>query len=277
MIYHYTTIETLALILESRKLRFNRLDRVDDLQEAQSVKGINFGRYFFVSCWTQTTNESIPQWHMYTDRMQGVRIGLPDYPFYRKRLAAPDGWLDTDSSGEIFSPISMQEMMTDTYLVVPSFLDPNQFGGPVEYANDIQERYAASVELNQRDDLAYDFALRRPATLVRTKSPDWEFQKEFRFFLLALPSLPVPPEGPGSPQFYDQLPTHMLNSMLTGTGPGVEWIDLDLAEEAIGQMTLTTGPCCSRGQKLCVEALKNQYAPSAVVRPSVLEGKIRGL
>nr|DAM00903.1 MAG TPA: ADP-ribosyltransferase [Caudoviricetes sp.] len=33
-IYHYTSIETLALILDSQKIRFNRLDRVDDLEES---------------------------------------------------------------------------------------------------------------------------------------------------------------------------------------------------------------------------------------------------
>lgn len=33
-IYHYTSIETLALILDNQKIRFNRLDRVDDLEES---------------------------------------------------------------------------------------------------------------------------------------------------------------------------------------------------------------------------------------------------
>ena len=76
-IHHYTNIETLALILSSRKLRFNRLDRVDDIREAQKHKGIDFGKYFFVSCWTYDQNESIPQWHMYTEKMSGVRISFP--------------------------------------------------------------------------------------------------------------------------------------------------------------------------------------------------------
>ena len=40
-IYHYTSIETLALILDSQKIRFNRLDRVDDLEESF------VNRYFF--------------------------------------------------------------------------------------------------------------------------------------------------------------------------------------------------------------------------------------
>ena len=33
MIYHYTTIESLALILKNKTLLFNRLDCVDDLDE----------------------------------------------------------------------------------------------------------------------------------------------------------------------------------------------------------------------------------------------------
>ena len=34
-IYHYTNIETLALILKNRTIRFNRLDHVDDLEEGR--------------------------------------------------------------------------------------------------------------------------------------------------------------------------------------------------------------------------------------------------
>jgi hypothetical protein len=34
-IYHYTSTEALALILKTKKLRFTRLDGVDDLKEAQ--------------------------------------------------------------------------------------------------------------------------------------------------------------------------------------------------------------------------------------------------
>jgi hypothetical protein len=70
-VFHYTSLESLALILKARTLRFTRLDRVDDVSEAQQLAGINFGQYFFVSCWTQETKESIPQWNMYSKEMQG--------------------------------------------------------------------------------------------------------------------------------------------------------------------------------------------------------------
>ena len=45
-IYHYTSIESLALILKTQKIRFTRLDRVDDVREAQEHCGINFVNIF---------------------------------------------------------------------------------------------------------------------------------------------------------------------------------------------------------------------------------------
>ena len=32
-LYHYTSLETLALILKNRTIMFNRLDKVDDVEE----------------------------------------------------------------------------------------------------------------------------------------------------------------------------------------------------------------------------------------------------
>lgn len=36
-IYHYTSIENLALILKNKSIRFNRLDHVDDKEEANII------------------------------------------------------------------------------------------------------------------------------------------------------------------------------------------------------------------------------------------------
>lgn len=50
MIYHYTSIENLALILNSQKIRFTRLDKVDDIEESTEYKKINVSKFLFVSC-----------------------------------------------------------------------------------------------------------------------------------------------------------------------------------------------------------------------------------
>lgn len=46
-IYQYTNIEALAYILKNRTIRFNRLDRVDDVEKGNAEsKGVNFVNMF---------------------------------------------------------------------------------------------------------------------------------------------------------------------------------------------------------------------------------------
>ena len=47
-LYHYTSIENLALILKSQNIRFTRLDCVDDMEESVMYDQISFGKYTFV-------------------------------------------------------------------------------------------------------------------------------------------------------------------------------------------------------------------------------------
>ena len=82
-LYHYTTLDKLALILRNRTIRLNPLDKMDDLQENMTSDVKNFGRIFFASSWTEEATESIPMWKMYASMESGVRIGLPKNPFKR--------------------------------------------------------------------------------------------------------------------------------------------------------------------------------------------------
>ena len=77
LLYHYTTIDKLALILDSSKIRLNRLDRVDDLTEGISEDLGNCAHYLFVTCWTEDKTENIALWKTYSDDKMGVRIGIP--------------------------------------------------------------------------------------------------------------------------------------------------------------------------------------------------------
>ena len=77
-IYHYTSIETLALILKNRTIRFSKLTKVDDPEEYSFFDTVNPAHYVFVSCWTRNEAESIPQWVMYGNKKHGVRIALDE-------------------------------------------------------------------------------------------------------------------------------------------------------------------------------------------------------
>ena len=51
-LYHYTTIQNLALILKNKTLRLMPLNQMDDLQETKSKDIQNFGQFVYVSSWT---------------------------------------------------------------------------------------------------------------------------------------------------------------------------------------------------------------------------------
>lgn len=269
-IFHYTSIDTLALILKSRKIRFARLDTVDDAREAPTVEGIHFSKYFFVSCWTGEPRESIPQWHLYTEKMTGVRIELPSYPFRQKRLTPPAAWTSVQTQGTVYSPIDFDQMWGQSHMVLPMFLSRDQFGGRVEYVDNVNERYKAAITMG-----AEQLSISRPFDLARLKTTDWKFQDEYRFALFKLPSLPMPPDGPVDPDFWNALPQHIGNSIRTGQEPGIAHLDVDLRVSALSELVVTTGPLCSSGAKLSVESLVKQYARNGRVQASALEGGMR--
>lgn len=171
-IFHYTSVETLALILSSRKIRFSRLDRLDDALEGPMIDGIHFNKYFFVSCWTSQSAENIPQWHLYTEKMTGVRIELPSYPFKNKILTTPENWTNCVQEGSMYGPIALDEMFKPSYMLLPMFMSREHFAGSVEYVNDVKQRYRQAVSL----DIAQGkLSINRPFDLVRLKNKHWEF------------------------------------------------------------------------------------------------------
>ena len=48
MVYHYTSIKTLGLILKNRKIRFTRFDLLDDRTEVEGLPELLKKRYFYL-------------------------------------------------------------------------------------------------------------------------------------------------------------------------------------------------------------------------------------
>jgi len=88
-IHHYTSIETLGLILKNRTIRFNRSDQVDDPDEIElEINGYPFAKYLLLSCWTLEEDESIPKWGLYAGKGHGVRITLNSDHLFQNFLSA---------------------------------------------------------------------------------------------------------------------------------------------------------------------------------------------
>lgn len=95
-LYHYTSLETLALILRNKTICFNNLLYVDDLDEAETEDMGKFGKFVYASCWTEDSEESIPLWNLYTPNMHGVRIRMPEFPFKKYRFKKGEYFLSED-------------------------------------------------------------------------------------------------------------------------------------------------------------------------------------
>ena len=80
-LYHYTSVESLALILRNKSFRLSPLSTLDDLQEERVKDQQRFGDYIFVSSWTEDEEESIPMWNMYSNMSSGIRIKMKKNPF----------------------------------------------------------------------------------------------------------------------------------------------------------------------------------------------------
>ena len=275
-LHHYTSIETLASILDSKRIRFNRIDRVNDLYEAQEVKGIHFGKYFFVSCWTDLGEECIPLWNMYTTKMRGVRISMPTYPFRKTATQAPkDHPLFAKSEGCMQSPIPFDEFWTDDYLILPAFMDDNNFGSNVIYIKDPRALYGDAVDITHNRDGSVAIRISNLFDLARSKREVWAFEHEYRFVLFIMPSPPRPNTPEMVNGFWKQFPNHVISCLRSGIGPRLVSFDVGLAEEVLDNVEVTLGPRCTPGDKLIVEALLAKYTERGSVKESILKGAIR--
>ncbi len=181
LIHHYTSINTLSLILKYKTIRFNRLDRVDDMSEAESYGDYEMGKFLFVSCWTDSSIESIPLWHMYTNGMRGVRISIDsDWMHYRE--LEPDPKYNFIQSGKILAPIPFDKFFNDEYFILPNIFQREKLLRKVEYVDDpsIYFKKAIHIEKKENDQAEMKLGVNDFAIF---KKKVWSFQEEVRFIL----------------------------------------------------------------------------------------------
>lgn len=273
MVHHYTSINTLALILQNKKIRFNRLDRVDDVSEAQAYGKYDLSKYLFVSCWTDNLEENIPQWHMYTENMTGVRISLPrDFLVY-KPLDIPKEAGITYTE-DIFSPISWTQIFADNYFIFPFLANKKMIERKVIYVDDIQGIYSNAVNIDVDLNGKAKMEFKGIGDLACHKHKSWAFQDEFRFVFFAVPSLKIPPGGFANGSFISSFSNHIIQCVYDHVAPPINYLDIDIGE-ALNKIQITLGPKCNQGHKVIVEALVKQYTTNGIVTDSVLTGSIR--
>ena len=270
IIHHYTGISKLALILKNRKIRFNRLDKVDDVSEMDAYdRIIDLSKYLFVSCWTTTSEESIPMWQMYSKEMTGIRITVKNELFNFQPLN-PDPKYNYTRRGDVYSPIPFDQIFGDNYMIFPMFLDKRVFEKKICYVENLKEELGQIVNLSP-DDTGLNISTDK---LAGYKNKEWEFQHEFRFILFIIPSPPIPDGGFG-PELFSQLPSHVLQCFRNKIPPDISCFDLEVHHDALNNIEVTMGPLSNDGDRILVEALLEKYTQSGTVGDSKMKGKIR--
>jgi hypothetical protein len=268
-IYHYTNIESLALILKNKTIRFNRLDRVDDYEEGNTESlGVRFSKYVFVSCWTEEPSESIPLWKMYGGDFGGLRLSMEREMFQEYIISGSDLKIQV-ASGSICTKIPARDMSNSNFFILPFFDYENDlFYRKIRYVDDVFEFTKDAIKIENirgtRGDMKMEM---KPFGYYKNKR--WEFQQESRFVLYILP-VNILREG-ANPEISSIVMQSLLNNKLLP----FDFYDMNLKDEAMDKMEITLSPSASEAQKILVQALIDKYRPKAKVFDSSLGKLVR--
>lgn len=270
-IYHYTSIQTLALILKSKKMRFNRLDRVDDIEESAYSSGpnnINLSQYQFVSCWTKSSEENLALWNMYTC-YRGVRIGIESIPFKTYKVNE-----------------KLESLIPETLKLGQDYF-ASAFNNPailhdIKYVENPQDLIKKLVGFTDKG-LNYDTL---HAGLYKRK--EWAIQQEARFkinvfpvdFEQAISKVKLRLEnGKLYTRSYNEeviLETLLSlgSSLDSNKTVSLKYIDMPLDESKLNNIEVMLGPLTTEADRIIVESLLQSY-PGSSVPDSKFKGKIR--
>lgn len=151
-LYHYTTVESLLFILINRVLKFNKVDNFNDLSECIRNEYVKF----FASCLTYSNEDSIPLWHIYANKENGVRIGFPNINIFDEDLY----FYNEDGNKNIFK---LSEIGGILY-------------GQVEYDDQHAGKSPSEGSDAIRSTNVYNMACQ--------KRKVWDYEEELRYFVV---------------------------------------------------------------------------------------------
>lgn len=261
MIYHYTTIEALALILHNKTIRFNRLDNgLNDLEESElSILDCELQDKIFISCWTKNRVESIPLWRMYSHDGIGVSIGFDNNLFG-----------DPTDSGENYTTYLCTNILTPSNkVIIPislTHLDQNSqpkdtigniFMSEVSYSVNRKKKLNESVcEITINNEKHKQIDLGKIGSI---KNPIWRFEKETRFKIFA---------GNSQDRSKEHVKYRYLKDLrpLTNNNEDVTSLFVPIMDYAFKNFEVILSPKCTMAHRLIVDSLLNTYLPSLHIK-----------
>jgi hypothetical protein len=243
-LFHYTSINTLALILKTKSIQFGRLDLVNDPTEGLVSDFHSQAPYIFISCWTENEEENFALWSMYTQDMRGVRIEL--------RLPLFESYKVCDNKNFLTSE---EEILNEEigYFIVGGLNEPQK----IQYTDD-KNLLKPSI----RDEVGLNIA-----SVAKHKRSIWAFEQEYRYRLEILPI--------DKSKRSDHFPDRYQHLIETQTPPPIKKYLVKINDSAFLTMKITYGPKVQHGDIEIIESLVAFYNPTAKILSSKLTGLVR--
>lgn len=250
-LYHYTTMDTARLILENRTIRFNNLNKTDDILESLTSDADIAGKYVFVSCWTPDPNENIALWTMYSRGFSGVRLRMKFDPFMdflsELRKIIPTVNIDEETNEENQVPLRIvlpfEHIYNWKYICQTPFTStPGGYESCiVKYTDNIDLIIPKIIEIID-SKISYNFG-----AIGEYKSKAWEIQNEVRYKIIVTP-IKIFDFINGS-LGRERVVFDGFMSMLRNEDLPMDYIDLYIDDEAYRDMEIMIGPKVNQEDK----------------------------
>lgn len=268
VLYHYASLDTLALILHNRTIRFSRLDKVDGPQEQRSADSQNLGKMKLVSCWTSSDEESIPMWREYAGAECGVRIQMKSYPF--KRYSVSTESLSKLSSDAVLNALGGK--FDGLQLPLEDFWDKKfhfkemarsvEMLHEVQYTNDKSLLFPKLIRNCENGWIEADLN-----TLGIHKATAWSYQNEWRYVLTAVP-VGIASVISGELAAVKRAEDIILDRCDPEIPP---FYDLQISDDAFSSMKSVASPKMTANNRVILDALVEKYVPGVEVTESSIE------
>jgi hypothetical protein len=251
-LFHYTTINNLALILKSKKIKFNRMDKINDPTEGLASDFNNFSPYIFIACFTGSQEENLALWNMYTPQMRGVRIEFPLPIFKSFSINGQNGYLFSES-----------EYLNEeqNYFILGGVNEPIE----IEYTDDplkLSPSIQKTITYNNSNYQALNIA-----KLGICKRKIWSIENEFRYKMEILPI----DSDIKTDRFYERF-SGLIDKNIY---PKIDSYFIEINSTCFEKMKIVMSPKNYPGDEEIICALIEKYSPTSLLETSKLRGLIR--
>lgn len=238
-LYHYTNLSALEAILDTRSIKFNSLENMDDMEEAETGDLNHIGKYLYVSSWADDGEyENIAMWGLYSQNYSGIRIKMRTDPFVSSIVQLP--YYEGKTARIRFAPDILEKYSLYLYPTLP-------FVRRVQYSSKQEKLHPLMASaLHKNIDGTYNLKANLNE-LGLYKRTEWKVQNEVRYSFCLLPH-------------------NVEGGLKIDVDPGLKETPfpccfVSLSEEGVDSTEITLGPCVSKEDQEIVYALMEKHFP----------------